>query len=480
MDPLLKIASELLLVDVNKRKWDVFHQKDDLFLIHPKNRESMWEFENLRSVVIDKEQKTIVAPPYKVVYDVIIDSLPQNFINGKMKTLILKDSNDNKHSIERDEVSFLNNYDGVTLRVFRHKGQTYVSQAKNLNGMKGSWGLGKTFDQLWEECSAPNLSEFYNEKPYSPWIYEILLVHPTLLFGTKSIPNEKPFFILTDKYRSYTESTCPYPKEDVEFDCQLNYTIGNGFIKPEDINYVLKYGYENVQKTDFRLNFGEAIILKTSDKVFRICSPSYVWRREMKDHKQDLKQQFYGMLTNVYKAFRENNNKLFKDCEKKFVFFSPIKIDIVKSRLMSREKILSFALATPQEIVKITSSLKSYTYNVWLNLIFSLPFSQQIHAINLFSKMRKDRDLLAKILFDIYTNKAQSVSNRTSEIVDHIRKKMKLANCNYSEDENLRYFIQDVVNKESPYSMYIQVREFSEKQDGLPTDVRKIKNVFFE
>ena len=108
----------------------------DLYLIHPDDTH-MEEYGDLRGLVVDIKYKTVVARSYGYTPRVIIDELNINQDGG----IKLTDEFGKVINLEKDKYSIKPGYDGVFIRIFKHRGEIYTASHRKLDVSLSRWGI---------------------------------------------------------------------------------------------------------------------------------------------------------------------------------------------------------------------------------------------------------------------------------------------------------------------------------------------------
>lgn len=472
------IAADVLNVPFDG-KWDIFHQDESLCLVHyiSKNGELPLH-KNLRSVVIDKGYGTIVAKSLNFVPKIVLDELPNSAI------WTCKDNYGQSHVFNQSDISIFTCYEGVILRAMRHEGRNYILQAKSLTGQDGEWKPGKKFGTYWTEAGLPAIEEMYDQNfPYSPWVYEFLIVHPDLFTSSKIIV-DKPFFILNNKYRAYSESTCPYPRSRVKFECMVDIPLGLQKINIERANRILKHGHcDNTYYYDNpKLDQGESVLLACNDSIYHVVSKAYNWRFTFRNGAKELKDLLYVLSNDLFKAEKSKSFKSYVEGEysSKFIYYKPLPKKHI-SNLVSNDQIISLPLANEREKEEIKSKFQSLFYNIWLNIIVSAPISQQKEAYDTLAKYHDDCRKLEDKLYTAHVQNEVFQYVRFVAIKDAIKTLMeKKRNPKFSHEQNLRHFIHKIVSNESPLSIKMLNTRYEIDKYGAPVNTlsNSLKAIF--
>jgi hypothetical protein len=466
------IVAEIESIDIDTEKWDIFHKNGDLCIAHFKcDPEHKPDYSQLRGSVYDLKRKIKVASSLPYVPIIITDEIPNTSI------FTMKDDHNISHKFEKSKMTLLSSPDCATFRIIRHNGKNYMLHAKSLSGESGTWGTSKTFGEMWENVLAPPLSSFFDEtKKYSSWMYEVSIVCPSLIFGSKDDVG-RGYMIFQNATQVYTKEAFGSDHEEVDFERRFTEEQIKKFELKVAVEYtlsqannVLSHGLPCCPKdddigTDPRIKSGsEAVLIKNGSQLFRIYDTSYQWRANMRGGVQDIKQRFYFLLSVTFDLFEKKD---FATYESKFIMLSHLPMKSIQE-LSTLDNIPS---ANQKEIDKMKSNLQSIIYNTWLNFVISLPIGLQRSGLKLLTVYTGDKSELSKIIFQTYKSNAKKITHpRIDAITSYLKKTMKNADRKYTFDQNLKYYIKLTLDNESPNSIFTMLNP----RTGLKRHLQKI------
>ncbi len=409
-----QIASILGIED--NKSWQIVDTKTEshLYLIHYTTDASMVDYGNLRGIVVDIKNKTVVARSYGFTPYVRAESIR---IADYDKKIHLTDEINPDVSYEIDPVTtqFTPGFDGVVIRVFLHDGIVYHSSHKRIDVAETSWGFSKTYLEMYEELDGPREDELFDlTKKYSPYVYVFLLAHPELQMVSKS-PIGAGYLVYLGVREMWNPNQAPYPSDQVEIKPK-GIAASNGFIaNPESpllysppflgvtgVNDFLRTGFHSdldVTGLDQRLYPGEFVIAFLYSNgvmtgAIRIESPGYQWRKNMRDNNPDLYRQFF-LLSNgrfLRGDFEDEKNAYIR----RFPILSPSGLDQPLPIIVWPQNGL-----TQEEIDRILADPDHRLYNIYLCLIYSLPLHLQQDAIGFYTSYFEDRQAVTDDIISI-------------------------------------------------------------------------------
>jgi hypothetical protein len=121
------------------------------------------------------------------------------------------------------------------------------------------------------------------------------------------------------------------------------------------------------------------------------------------------------------------------------------------------------------------SNLQSIIYNTWLNFVISLPTTLQRSGLKLLTVYTGDKDKLCTILFQVYKTGTNNTPQhpRIGAIIVYVKKMMKDADRHYTINQNLKYYIKESVNNESPNSVLAMLNQRTDSK-GTKRQIQKI------
>ena len=333
------IIASILNIE-NNAEWDVtdFIEEKGLYNVHygmNVDDDILNDIGNLRGVVVDVNNKKVVCRSF-----------------GYTKSVVASDLS------EYQDLKVKIGYEGTVIRVFKHDGVVYTSTHKKLNPVRSRWGNSITFLEMYNNLNGPK-DELFDEKPYSPYVYTFLVVHPQLLFASKINIEEQGRLVFLKRFSMDLEGidnieTEPHGDEIVSKLYQ------NEYISVEQGNKHLSTGfYESNNQTNLLLQNGEFLIGEDSKgEIYRIMSPAYNWRVNIRQGDSNMYHN-YVMLLNFAKISNEQEelryNKMFprinmNDPKVKQLIEELPKINDGLYNIHIRNIFISFMLSVPNHI----------------------------------------------------------------------------------------------------------------------------------
>jgi hypothetical protein len=280
------------LLKVPSHVFDVMDSNDDIYIIHYKTAYAD-EYDYLRGVIVDLNGDSIdiISPESERVLSRNSD-LPEfttNHIDASKDGSFMLDCNGKLYEFK--EYQLRPGYEGITLRVFKVRGNVYFATYKSLFALNKKWGNLSTFGEMWEMLMGPAVEDIFDvNEATSPLCYHFLLVHKDLQIGSRFTELNPGFVVLTEKEKRSIckESGKVYTPQNKSFPGR-NVPNPDIFETPyftiEEANDYLKYGlHEKRNPRDERLENGEMVILKCLDtnRIVKIVPPSYAYRKSFR------------------------------------------------------------------------------------------------------------------------------------------------------------------------------------------------------
>jgi len=306
----------------------------------------------------------------------------------------------------------------------------------NANGYRGGHD-NPTFHELYERFNGPTLEQLFDtEKLYSPFVYNFLIVHPSLQLVSKADIGQG-YMIYLGVDQMWTSETSPYDPDLVDWNYvslsgvsrDLNvvrqnptqYIYEQPYLNKDQADHHLTYGWIDPnlvsQPQDPRLSFGEFIIMTLYQegvivKQFRIYSAAYSWRQQIRNDNPNLKNQFYALTTDALGFYSDGGNRsAFAGRAKnpqqfytRFVNKYPIIdhseasiVDLLESGnyltnvdLITDPKAIRKLILGPDQRKSVDTAFKI----IWTNLILAVPFSEQAKVAEFLDDFFVSRDEL--------------------------------------------------------------------------------------
>lgn len=479
LEEITKKVSTVLQLPVNDN-WGVIDVEDNLALVHYKASANMEVYGHLRGVLIDLEVGAILADSFSG-YTPVAVTQTLSVMNNK---IFIKDQNLKVHVFEAGKTIIKRIFEGVVIRVIWHKGKLYRITHKKINPERSHWGPTDNFLSMYEKAQGPKAEDLFDvSKPFSNTCYHFFLVDDSLLIGSRQRVN-KPYLVLIaqrimDIKRPEDQVAVGIPK--FKTTDTIGSTVDESIIHTPmplsviEANNHLRYGYyeefKNHNFYDPRESTGEAVIVYTlkegSDRpldIVKVHSPSYEWRLTMRGNNPNIVHQFYYLLNTVYKEV--NNEREWREFLKRYILF-PLLSEQQLRELYQRTKGI---LAIPGSYGRINLSQLSKNrsnriHMLWINYVYSLPFSKQEQAIEILRNFFKDRKELALWIQELEGSKKsldelEQIHKRIRNIVEIAR-----ASCrNYKTvrigpQEVIKNSINNFINKENGISLYAMIKQ---------------------
>jgi hypothetical protein len=412
-----KIIAEIVGIPDNDN-WKVFDSKPEhgLYLIHYNPNSNMYEYGQLRGVVVDINEKRVICNAYK--YTPVVKSDKIEF--EKNGNLILHDELGRTHISHKDKIKIVPGFEVVTIRVFLHHGNIYYSTYKKIEiwNSDSHWGDSDPFDKMCLDLNIPQADVLFPDKTkqYSNFAYIFMLVHPGVLNVSK-ISLNKGFIVYGGAKNIWDLSATKLDPAlvvstpiDLKPTSELSEAIKNtslyapeGFTVKQAESF-LKHGYytENYKQPDNKLDNGEFVIVymnNTDDlysNVVRIESTSYRWRSIMKDNKPNLRNQLWRLFD--YRNVRLFDESEYIDYTNKFPIFEKYAIDSIIKKID-----VSPIHFWPGKLVAANryATTDDLLYNIWVTFIMIVPLHRQKEVAGLYKEFSKNKQEIVEFLFTL-------------------------------------------------------------------------------
>lgn len=458
--------------------FDIVSRNDDLAMIHYRPDADLDLFGNLRGVVVDLKKGNIVSYSYPNAPQVVASSLESIDGNINLGTFSLKES----------QVRIKIGFEGTLIHVFKHAGKVYRTTRKRLDPSKSRWGNSKTFGEIYWELSGPSDEVLFDPtKDYSPYTHSFILVHPDVLVASRDdVGAGYLVYLGPKKMYPTTAEQCPYPIDSV--DCKLHVpetTSSNKIIEgnskiysPENLtieeaNKHLTFGFyegfEGYEYLDYRLLPGEFIVIEdtVSNQMFRVESPAYVWRSQIRNNNPNLLHRFFELIDFSY---------LKKEDDQKYKEMFPILTMYDMESLKSSGPIIVWPQNTEMDyrILPVPMTKDTKMYNIWQAFLIAVPLNRQTEVLEFYEILTNRRneliawvsetsDKLSSINLEEYSKRAQDILVKTRSFAQNRFKKgdnidprtKEIKSVDALTKDNIRNFIL----KEQGNSLYRLIRE---------------------
>ena len=472
--------------------WEIISElpEENLYMVHYKNDVDPNEYPDLRGVVVDIKNKTVVSKSFPHTKRVVTNEI--KFDNDNNITLFDDKNTQLKYNL--DNVQFKVGFEGPLIHVFKHNGNVYRTTRKKLDASRSRWGNSMRFGEMYETLGGPSDETLFNpEKKYSPYCHVFIMVHPdTLVACRDDIKDGYLVYLGPKKMYSTSPENCPYDFSEVDEDLHVPETSSlqkdKNIFSPENIelaevNKHLMFGFydpiEGYQYLDKRLLPGEFVIMEELDEnknvksMVRIESVSYAWRCSMRNNNPNLHHRFYELLDYSYLKNDPFNRERF---EKLF----PILTCYEYSSLVEGMK-NSPIVVWPQKtdlLHDFPLSNDTKLYNIWQCYLVSSPLNKQQEIAEYLQNLYNKRYELINWLYQLSKNKTDPTkfSKRVADILIKTRKfaKQRIAkNQNVdrktgkvkTEEELTKDNIRNFMYKELGTSLYRLIKEMDKYKE---------------
>ena len=286
--------------------WEVFDEDPEhhLVLVHTNPDANLTTYGWIKGLVLDTTTWKVVCQSYgnstTVSLSMTRDLAPTQTIVRSPKTaptkaevfrLLTQDGQ--RLELNADCLHWVDGYDGTLVRVWKYRGEVYVSSHKRIHTDKAAWGGSPPFKQLYTELGGPT-DALFGDAESSRVVFTFLMVHPALQIGSH-VPMDTPFLLYLGEHILPGESALP-PVPDV-----LGTLPRPHELTLSEVNNRLKYGYYPPEqsphlRTDPRTSHGEFVMCfeytdatKTQiARCLKVQSDAYTWRVAMRDNDANL------------------------------------------------------------------------------------------------------------------------------------------------------------------------------------------------
>lgn len=321
-----ELISSILSIPDNG-KWTAEHQ-DGLSIVHY-NNDSYLLYPQLRGIIVDDKVRRVIVPSFGYVPTFTASSLSltepiTDFTDtdGVTHYFNIKDYKEGR-------LTFRAGIEGTMVRIFKWNGKVYCSSHRKVDCSRSRWGTKKTFKTMYDELGGPFEDLFDKEKLYSPHCHFFLIVDPSILIATKQRVGNG-YLAYLGSFSTWNNSNSPYPHEQVDYELRRPLTVKTVQeaiekripldsteenkecnMTMEQITKHLTLGYGDKYSNDMRTGSGEFITVYhrvSNDRpylIYRIVSPSYLFRSKMRGEDSNVKHRMYSLITDSYLPNRE-------------------------------------------------------------------------------------------------------------------------------------------------------------------------------
>lgn len=460
----------------NNNSWQIVdaHPEQGLYLIHYTSDASMIRYGSIRGIVVDVPHQVIVARSYGFTPLALSSSLTIAEYDNKIH---LNDAiNPNvTYQLDPETTKFYPGFEGALIRVFLHNGHVYHSTHRKLEFETLKWGSSPSYLEIYQELGGPSDDQLFDlSKKYSPYVHIFMLAHLDLQVASKT---QTPALVYLGSRQMWDPKAAPYPQNEIDsldrgvaatdkFDSSSDEPIvyAPSPMSLDEVNHHLNFGfYEtfDVSHLEERLWLGEFIVafLYKNDEltgVIKIESPSYHWRMSIRDNNPNLLHQFF--LLSDGKFIQADNDPEREVYLRKFPLLTPYNEDEL-------QELIPFGPNTQSEMTQetreeILSNPSSRLYNIFLDLLYSTPFHQQIDVVDAYSRYETKLEWIEKRLYEYYlTGQAmdEDLPPRARRLIelsrDKARQEINLGNEN-TFDELVKQELHRLINLEEGSSLY--------------------------
>lgn len=476
--------------------WEIVSETETgLVMIHYRQDADLDVYGALRGVVVDTKVGKVVSCSYPHAPKIVTSSL--SITNDKV---FLSE----KIALNPEKIRLKMGFEGTLIHIFKHGGQVYRSTRKRFDSSKSRWGNGKNFGDIYTELAGPEDEVLFDPtKDYSPFVHTFIIVHPDLLVCTRDDVGSG-FLAYLGAKRMYPcdLENCPYPIETVDIDLHVpeastvfsiekdKKILSPPVLSLEEANKHLLFGFyegfEGYQYLDNRLLPGEFVILEDleSGLMYRIESPSYAWRSEIRNNNPNLLHRFFELLD--YSYLKNTQEDIAKYCEL-FPYLTSYDVNSLKNILpivVWPQKVENFE----ESSFLVPNSKQEKLHNIWQIFLVAMPISKQAEILEYYDNLVNKREELVSWLVELSEKKTDvtEFSKRVQDLLtksrkfslDRIKKgnNMDLKTKKYKNLETLiQETIHNFISKERGTSLYRLIREMDKYKN--PVNKEKVEKV---
>ena len=467
--------------------WDIVSETETgLSMVHHKNDANMDIYAALRGVVVDTKKGNVVCYSYPHSPKFILSSLPLE--NGRIQ---LNDT----ISLDVEKTKIKPGFEGPLIHVFKHGGKVYRSTRKRFDPSKSRWGNSKTFEEIYWDLNGPKDEVLFDsEKDYSPYCHTFIMVHPDMLVCTKYDVGSGYLVYLGPK-QMYSVENCPYPIEEVDDTLRVPDTTSSYFqteekkvYSPEAMdldtaNKHLTFGFyeefPGYEYLDARLLPGEFVILEDleSGNMYRIESPAYNWRSEMRNNNPNLLHRFHELLDYAYLKNTPEDVEKYVSTFPILSFFDTESLETT----LKTTNIVVWPQNTEVEL-KVPNTRDTKLYNIWQCFLVSVPLCRQKEVVTYYNNLIARRTEITEWLDDLSRTEKLDMSTFSKRVQDILVKTKLFATNKVKRGENIDYKtkkaksveeltkdnIRNFISKELGSSLYRILKEMDRCKNPKP------------
>lgn len=464
------------------RGWEVTDADEDTAMVHYTKDADMSTHGYLRGILVDREVDAIIADSFGYTPTAVaVELVPRD---GRLS---IKDSDGVTHNFDMTDTIIKPVFEGVVLRILWRKSKLYRITHSRIDTSRSRWGSSKYFVSMYEEAGGPTVEQLFDtSKPFSNTVYDFLVVHPSLLVGTRQ-KVKKPYIAFlaqrTMDIKRPADQVAP-GRANFTTTSTIGWCVEESVIHEpkaltlDEANRHLKYGYYNEFTVDDpRQLTGEAVIVYrmrdgvVSD-IVKVHSPAYDWRVKKRGNNANVVNQFYCLLNSVYGDV--NTPEAWTALKENLILLPLYDEQSLKNLHAQSDGLLMIPSGevTPEDY----GTRDERIHLLWMNYMLSLPPHMQAEALNLLSQFKKDRTDLTIWLQELEETtkniEATDVSDRVKGLISSARRlaRERIANGdNYSAKGAymklpvvIKSTLRNLINKENGPSLYSRIREFKE------------------
>jgi hypothetical protein len=198
--------------------WDILElypeDRPQLVLVHynenyePNNRSHL-PLKKIRGTILDLETGAIVCDSYGHTqtlpcFSHLVEEFPTDMPSGQIviDTEITEYINDSRLApneapkyppgtriFDSHRTRMFIGYEGAVLRIFKWKGQVFVSTHRRINAYESHWGSREKFIDIYRRLGGPEPESFFGEEDYSPYCHLVLVVDNQIRLASSTRDN---------------------------------------------------------------------------------------------------------------------------------------------------------------------------------------------------------------------------------------------------------------------------------------------------
>lgn len=358
-------------------------------IIHTEEYNIVTKYESLvmldtrtkKSIIVDIEEGLLVSPGFNI-YEEISGPLPEG-----------------EYYLGRE---------GIDICVYQYKDNIHVSTSNCIN-----------IDDMIFRTKIVNVgldinSLFPSEcKGLGDISYHYIISHRDDIVASKINMYHREGFAYYISHHCIRDGAMSLSKHFQELN--VPYEIANDFL-------IRGYHPDVVPNEIEQLQLGEFInVITTDGKYVRVLSPSYTWRKKLRENDTKIRYGFYKHLTLAMKAKKDSNPKntnIIKSDYDEYVKLFPIIPYVEPRSIESYIKIHGFILSWPK-IGKLTTI--NYVFNTWACYILAMPLHLHNEVSNLYNDYYNVCFRCHKYIVELWKSGAELLPNiQYSDSIDTI------------------------------------------------------------